>query len=83
MINLHSILIHLCQEMPSLGETMTWGKIYSMGFVVRRERLRQAIRGIDPLHTSLRWRGYLTGRRPYSVPGPNSLWHLGKYSNGL
>ena len=80
---LHSILIHLRQEMPSLGETMTWGKIYSMGFVVRRERLRQAIRGIDPLHTSLRWRGYLTGRRPYSVPGPNSLWHLGKYSNGL
>ena len=81
---LHSILyIHLRQEMPSLGETMTWGKIYSMGFVVRRERLRQAIRGIDPLHTSLRWRGYLTGRRPYSIPGPNSLWHLGKYSNGL
>ena len=75
---LHSILLHLYQEMPALGLTMTWGRLRSMGFTVRRERLRQAIREIDPLHTALRWRGDLTVRRPYSVPGPNCLWHLGK-----
>jgi len=33
----------------------------------------------DPLHTALRWRGNLTPRHPYSVAGPNSLWHIGKY----
>lgn len=70
---LHSLLLHLHQEMPAMGETMTWGRLRSMGFIVRRERLRRAIREIDPLHTALRWRGNLTSRRPYSVPG---LWHL-------
>ena len=54
---LHSILLHLHQEMPALGLTMTWGRLRSMGFTVRRERLRQAIREIYPLHTALRWRG--------------------------
>ena len=49
-----------------------------MGYKVTRERLRQTIRSIDPLHTALRWRGGLTARRPYCVPGPNSLWHIGK-----
>ena len=37
------------------------------------DRLRQAIRLTDPLHTALRWRGGLTSRRPYSA-----LWHIGR-----
>ena len=45
---------------------------------VTRARLRHAIRNTDPLHTALRWRGNLSVRHPYSVPGPNSLWHIGK-----
>ena len=57
---------------------MVWGRLRAMGFIVRWARLQQAIREVDPLHTALRWKGNLTGRRPYSVPGPNSLWHLGK-----
>ena len=58
---LHSILTHLHHEMPAVGESMTWGRLQSMGFVVRRERLRQAMCEIDPLHTALYWRGDLTG----------------------
>ena len=54
---------------------MVWGRLRAMGFIVRRARLQQAIQEVDPLHTG---RGNLTGRRLYSVPGPNSLWHLGK-----
>ena len=48
-----------------------------MGFNVTRERIRQAVRENDPIHTALRWRGELVRRQPYSVPGPNSLWHIG------
>ena len=75
---LRSLLLHLQREYPAMGEVMVWGRLQSMGFIVRRERLRRVIRELDPLHTALRWRGELTSRRPYSVPGPNSLWHMGK-----
>lgn len=58
---LSSVILHLQQEFPAIGEVMVWGKLQSMGFIVRRERLRRTIR--DPLHTTLRWRGQLTNRR--------------------
>jgi len=57
---------------------MIMGQIRSMGYKVTRDRLRQEIRNADPLFTALRWRGGLTCRSPYSVAGPNSLWHIGK-----
>ena len=64
-------------EFPERGETMLWGQLRSMGVQVTRERVRNALRQTDPLNTALRWRGSLTRRRAYSVPGPNSLWHIG------
>ena len=75
---LHEILQHIKMEMPSLGQTMAWGRLRSLGFKVTRERVRNAIRSVDPLHTALRWKE-MTTRRPYSVPSPNSLWHLGMF----
>ena len=48
-----------------------------MGFHVAWDQVRQATRTTDPLNTALRLPGGLTSRRPYSVPGPNSLWHIG------
>ena len=66
------------QQFPNIGESMVIGRFCAMGFRVAREDVRQAIRETDPLNTALRWPGGLTGRRPYSVPGPNSLWHIGK-----
>ena len=80
---LREVLRQLRQELPSLGQTLAWGRLRSMGFKVRRERLRQAMREIDPIHTALRWRGELVQRQPYSVPGPNSLWHIGELMNYL
>lgn len=64
------------RESPALGQTMVWGRLRSMGFSVTRERVRRTLRNIDPLHSALRWRGELVRRHPYSVPGPNSLWHI-------
>ena len=63
---------------PEVGEVMIMGNIRSMGYKVTRERIRQEIRNSDPLHSALRWRGGLMSRHLYSVPGPNSLWHIGK-----
>ena len=76
---LMTVIEQILRDLPTLGETMVWGHLKSMGFRVTRERVRHAIRETDPLHTALRWRGDLTGRRPYSVPGPNSLWHIGRF----
>ena len=47
-----------------------------MEYRVTRARVRDALRSVDPINTALRWQG---GRRPYSVPGPNSLWHIGMH----
>ena len=76
---LRTILREIKHGQPELGEVMVMGRIRSMGYKVTRDRLRRVIRLIDPLHTALRWRGGLTSRRPYSVPGPNSLWHIGMF----
>ena len=65
------------REQPEIGEVIVMGEIRSRGIRVTRERVRRAIRETDPLNTPMRWRGGLVARRPYSVPGPNSLWHIG------
>ena len=76
-VHLRTILREIKAGQPELGETMVMGRIRGMGYRVTRHRIREAIRTIDPLHTALRWRGGPTARRPYCVPGPNSLWHIG------
>lgn len=76
---LQAVVRQIKDGQPNMGEVMVMGCIRSMGYSVTRDRLRDVIRHIDPLHTALRWRGGLTARRPYSVPGPNSLWHIGKF----
>ena len=77
---LHTILREIKAGKPDLGEVIVMGQIHGLGYRVTRDRLRQALRRIDPLHTALRWGGGLTSRRPYNVRGPNSLWHIGNFS---
>ena len=62
---------------PYIGESMILGQLRALNIQASRERVRHVIRRIDPLNTALRWGGNLSSRRPYSVPGPNSLWHIG------
>lgn len=75
---LRTILSTIRQQLPHVGEKMVSGRLRSLGYHVTRERLRQAIRDTDPINCALRWQGVLSPRRPYSVPGPNSLWHIGE-----
>ena len=42
-----------------------------------RERVRQGLRSLDPLGAAARLPGRPSHRRPYSVAGPLSLWHIG------
>lgn len=76
--DLRTVLQQLRHELPSLGQTLVWGRVRSMGFEVTRNRIRQVMRQDDPIHTALRWQGEVVQRQPYSVAGPNSLWHIGE-----
>ena len=75
---LEHLLRQIRSETPALGERMVMGKLRSLGIRVSRSRIRSCLREIDPINTALRWRGHLARRQPYSVAGPNSLWHQGK-----
>jgi hypothetical protein len=61
---------------PYVGESMTAGLLRSRGYHVTRSRIRAALRFNDPLGAALQWPGGAIKRRVYSVPGPNSLWHI-------
>ena len=58
-----------------LGQTFIIGYVQSKGIRVKRSRIRESIARVDPVNTVLRW-GMVVSRRKYSVPWPNSLWHL-------
>ncbi|CAB4008460.1 cytosolic Fe-s cluster assembly factor nubp1-b-like [Paramuricea clavata] len=57
------------------GESYMRGHFRALGYYVPRRRVRAGINRVDPRNTALRW-GALVSRRVYSVPWPNSLWHL-------
>ena len=50
-------------------------RLQNDGICVQRERVRQAMRRVDPAGVALRSRRAVK-RRTYHVKGPNSLWHL-------
>ena len=77
--DLLAIVRQISTEHPQVGQSFILGRLRSLGYRVTRERVRQAVRSCDPLSTALRWHGNPAYRRPYSVPGPNSLWHIGNY----
>ena len=64
-------------DAPFSGVSMVYGSLRARGIKVTRERIRSTLRLLDPLGSALRWPSGLTRRRPYSVAGPNSLWHIG------
>jgi hypothetical protein len=58
-----------------VGFSTTGGYLRSLGLRVQRDRIRASIGRVNPTNVRLRW-AVVTSRRTYSVPGPNSLWHL-------
>ena len=58
-----------------LSYYMVDGYLHAEGTVVQRERVRRTLATVDPVGTASRW-GRAINRRVYSVPCPNSLWHM-------
>lgn len=77
-VNLIEVIGELRRELPDIGQSMVAGTVRSLGIQATRQQIRETTQATDPLNTALRWHGATT-RRPYSVPGPNSLWHIGRY----
>ena len=63
--------------MPDIGEKMVTGVLRSNSIYVQRRRIRKAIHFVDPIKTALRSHAKVR-HQIYSVPGPLSLWHIGK-----
>lgn len=70
-------VLEIKRTLPEVGESIILGQLRSMGYKVTRWRVRETLRSTDPVNVALRWPGGATARRQYSVPGPNSLWHIG------
>ena len=60
-------------ELPNIGERV----ILNSRIINVLRRVRETIHRVDLINVSLCWSEKLY-RCQYSVPGPNSLWHLGK-----
>ena len=66
-------------DFPTASKVMLAGILRGRGIFLQRSRLRDSIHRTDPVNTALRCH-QLVRRRPYSVEGPNALWHIdGKY----
>ena len=76
--DLEKLVSDLKSQMPDVGEIMLQGALVARGIRVSRRRLRVVIHKVDPINTALRWSTFVV-QRPYSVPGANSLWHLGMH----
>uniref|UniRef100_A0A1X7TQP6 Uncharacterized protein n=1 Tax=Amphimedon queenslandica TaxID=400682 RepID=A0A1X7TQP6_AMPQE len=72
---LNKVLQQLRHDNPYSGETLIMGDLRAVGIYVSKERVRSIL-----IRTNLtrRWGFSITACHPYSVPGPNSLWHIGK-----
>ena len=73
---LDTLITDLRRDLPYSGQTVILGHLRSHGQYTTRARVRESIRRTDPLNTAQRWGGGAHQRRPYSVPGPNSLWYV-------
>ena len=71
--DLDSVILQLRQQYTRAGITILHGMLQQLGYRIPRERIRQSLHRIDPVHCifgRIRIR-----RRTYSVAGPNALWH--------
>ncbi|XP_068702664.1 uncharacterized protein [Montipora foliosa] len=57
------------------GIIMIEGELAARNLYASRSDISDALISVDPVGANLRWRN-LTPRVTYSVPAPNSLWHL-------
>ena len=67
---------------PNLGNREVWSHLTNQNppIIVQRERCRRLLADIDPVGTAQRL-AQATNRWQYSVPTPNTLWHIDSNHN--
>ena len=73
--DLYDLVRTIQRNFPNAGLVMIQGHLHSQGVHVQRYRVRESVAHNDPICREIRWHQVLS-RRTYSVPGPNSLWHI-------
>ena len=63
----------LIRRFPNVGEVLLTGHLRTGAVNVQRRHLRDSVRRVTGTQQSL---NPIIARRTYSVPGPNSLWHV-------
>ena len=72
---LDSVISRISDNFPNIGISMIMGHLRSCNIHVSRQRVRDSLVQLSPL--SVLMRSLTTAsRRQYSVPAPNSLWHI-------
>ena len=72
---LDEVVKSIKRDFPNDGEVMLQGHISRLGFKIQRAELRASIHRVDHDNTVLR-RSCAIKCRVYSVPRPNTVWHL-------
>jgi hypothetical protein len=62
-------------ENSSIGIRMLKGYLFSKGYRIQRERIRQSLLRTDPTGAVQRWKNAVK-KRKYSVFSPLALWHI-------
>ena len=73
--DLNTVVKEILDILPDTGEAYVIGTLRQRSIHIQRHRIRAAIEEVDPVSRSLR-RTISIGGRVYSVPAPNSLWHV-------
>lgn len=76
--DLHGIVESFVQAHPTYGQRLFIGHLRSLNLHVQCRRVRESLLRVDPHSVALGHRQTLH-QRHYSVPGPNSLWHIDGY----
>ena len=70
--DLVEVIKEYLKQSSNAGQVLVQGHIAGLGLRVQRDRVRKAIHSINGSHP----KQAAIFRRVYSVPGPNSLWHV-------
>ena len=68
-------IVSIQRQFPNCGYRMMQAHLRSLGLVVQRDRVCEALARVDPVGTALRWSTTIPRRR-FRVASPNSLWHI-------
>ncbi|MED6252580.1 hypothetical protein ATANTOWER_013893 [Ataeniobius toweri] len=76
-LNLDEKVTQILQHQPNCGYKMMLGHLNAQGIHIQRQRVQDSMRRVDPRGILMRTLQLNPRRRRrYSVPAPNSLWHI-------